>query len=163
MTSELDKQGFRHFSLIKVPLISLKSFKRQDVIFPVKQGSEAHVPTFIEIGTRMPEIDTRWKWGRLTSVIGPVVDLCGSLEDVSQRIGWSIFTRQYNGRSPLITWKILLTLCGNNGLRRGQTCTSSQGPISVSVGRCTLGRIFNMLGEPVDGMGVTSNKFDRRD
>ena len=59
------------------------------------------------------KFDTRWKWGRLTSVIGPVVDLCGSLEDVSQRIGWSIFTRQYNGRSPLITWKILLTLCGN--------------------------------------------------
>ena len=54
---------------------------------------------------------------------------------------------------------ILLSLepLGTDGLRRGEVTHVLDGPISVPVGRCTLGRIFNVLGEPVDGKGpVTS-------
>ena len=42
---------------------------------------------------------------------------------------------------------------GTQGLRRGDPAELLPGPISVPVGRCTLGRIFNVLGEPVDGKG----------
>ena len=56
---------------------------------------------------------------------------------------------------------ILLSLApwGTDGLRRGEVTHVLDGPISVPVGRCTLGRIFNVLGEPVDGVicgGVVS-------
>ena len=37
---------------------------------------------------------------------------------------------------------------GTQGLRRGDPAELLPGP---TVGRCTLGRIFNVLGEPVDG------------
>src|SRR5438477_310298 len=37
-----------------------------------------------------------------------------------------------------------------DGLRRGDAVVDTGGPISVPVGRVTLGRIFNLLGEPID-------------
>jgi F-type H+-transporting ATPase subunit beta len=42
---------------------------------------------------------------------------------------------------------------GTEGLQRGQDALVEGGPIAVPVGRATLGRIFNVLGEPVDGKG----------
>ncbi len=38
-----------------------------------------------------------------------------------------------------------------DGLRRGETARALGGPISVPVGPATLGRIFNVLGDPIDG------------
>src|ERR671926_557828 len=38
-----------------------------------------------------------------------------------------------------------------DGLSRGAEVVDTGGPITVPVGRVTLGRIFNLLGEPVDG------------
>src|ERR1700690_2983967 len=38
-----------------------------------------------------------------------------------------------------------------DGLRRGDKVVDTGGPISVPVGDATLGRIFNLLGEPIDG------------
>ncbi len=38
-----------------------------------------------------------------------------------------------------------------DGLARGQRVVDTGGPISVPVGRATLGRLFNLLGEPIDG------------
>jgi F-type H+-transporting ATPase subunit beta len=40
-----------------------------------------------------------------------------------------------------------------DGLRRGMQVTDTGGPITVPVGDPTLGRIFNVVGEPVDGKG----------
>ena len=37
-----------------------------------------------------------------------------------------------------------------DGLRRGDRVSDTGGPITVPVGRDTLGRIFNLLGEPID-------------
>ncbi len=36
------------------------------------------------------------------------------------------------------------------GLQRGQECTATGGPIKVPVGEAVLGRIFNVIGDPVD-------------
>jgi F-type H+-transporting ATPase subunit beta len=42
---------------------------------------------------------------------------------------------------------------GTDGLIRGQECVDTGSPITVPVGDATLGRVFNMLGETVDGRG----------
>lgn len=39
------------------------------------------------------------------------------------------------------------------GICRGLTVTDTQGPIKVPVGPQTLGRVFDVLGEPIDGLG----------
>ena len=39
------------------------------------------------------------------------------------------------------------------GLRRGQTVTDTGHCISVPVGKRTLGRMFNVIGQPIDGQG----------
>ena len=44
-----------------------------------------------------------------------------------------------------------ILLSGSEGLSRGMTVISTGRKISVPVGECTLGRIFNVLGEPIDG------------
>jgi F-type H+/Na+-transporting ATPase subunit beta len=42
-----------------------------------------------------------------------------------------------------------------DGLRRGTKVLRTHSPIKVPVGEKTLGRIFDVLGEPVDGLGIT--------
>jgi len=46
-----------------------------------------------------------------------------------------------------------VALGSTEGMVRGQACVDTGGPVSVPVGQATLGRVFNMLGEPVDGRG----------
>ncbi len=53
-----------------------------------------------------------------------------------------------------------VAMSSTDGLRRGMTVVDSGGPITVPVGSATLGRIFNVLGEPVDGQGPV--KTDKR-
>ncbi|MFZ0636275.1 MAG: F0F1 ATP synthase subunit beta [Candidatus Acidiferrales bacterium] len=45
------------------------------------------------------------------------------------------------------------------GLVRGMKATDQGGPITVPVGRADLGRVLNVLGEPVDGLGPVNAKF----
>ena len=46
-----------------------------------------------------------------------------------------------------------VALGSTEGLTRGADCLDTGAPVSVPVGEATLGRVFNMLGEPVDGRG----------
>lgn len=46
-----------------------------------------------------------------------------------------------------------ITIESIEGIKRGDRVTDTNGPIKVPVGPCVLGRIFNVLGEPIDGMG----------
>ncbi len=46
-----------------------------------------------------------------------------------------------------------VALGSTDGLVRGMPVTDTGGPVSVPVGKETLGRIFNLLGQPVDGRG----------
>jgi len=46
-----------------------------------------------------------------------------------------------------------VALGSTDGLIRGQECTDTGGPVTVPVGPATLGRVFNVIGEPVDGRG----------
>jgi F-type H+-transporting ATPase subunit beta len=46
-----------------------------------------------------------------------------------------------------------VALGSTDGLMRGQDCVDTGAPVTVPVGEDTLGRVFNLLGEPVDGRG----------
>lgn len=46
-----------------------------------------------------------------------------------------------------------VALGSTDGMRRGQDCVDTGTPVSVPVGTATLGRVFNLLGDPVDGRG----------
>ena len=46
-----------------------------------------------------------------------------------------------------------VALASTDGLRRGDACTDTGSPVKVPVGECTLGRVFNLLGEPIDEKG----------
>ena len=50
-------------------------------------------------------------------------------------------------------WVRCVAMGATDGLRRGMVAVDTGGPISVPVGPNTLGRIFNVLGDPVDGKG----------
>jgi F-type H+-transporting ATPase subunit beta len=47
----------------------------------------------------------------------------------------------------------VVALGSTDGLVRGQECMDTGAPIKVPVGNATLGRVFNLLGDPIDGRG----------
>lgn len=112
--------------------------------------------------------------GRITQVIGPVVD-CefepGHLPAIYNAIKvpgmeyTDIFS--YTKELTLEVAQHLgenrvrcIALASTDGLVRGQKVIDTGGPITVPVGRATLGRILNVIGEPVDKLGpVHAEKF----
>lgn len=46
-----------------------------------------------------------------------------------------------------------IAMDGTEGLVRGQKCKDTGGPITIPVGPETLGRIINVIGEPIDERG----------
>ena len=50
-----------------------------------------------------------------------------------------------------------VALGSTDGLRRGDSVVSTGGPIRVPVGKKTLGRIFNVIGETIDSLGPVTN------
>ena len=46
-----------------------------------------------------------------------------------------------------------VALGSTDGLIRGMDCVDTGAPVTVPVGKATLGRVFNLLGEPIDGRG----------
>jgi F-type H+/Na+-transporting ATPase subunit beta len=109
--------------------------------------------------------------GRVTQVMGPVVDVefpPGALPDLltSLRVSnASINTTPFNlvlevaqhlGESTVRT----IAMEATEGLVRGAEVKNTGKGIMMPVGRETLGRILNVIGEPVDGGGpVTAKKF----
>src|SRR5688572_18463639 len=45
-----------------------------------------------------------------------------------------------------------ISLASTDGLRRGDAVEDTGAPISVPIGDATLGRMFNVIGEPIDGI-----------
>jgi len=103
--------------------------------------------------------------GFVTQIIGPVIDVEfpeGSLpkiynalkvvKEVSKEV--IIAEVQY-----LIGENKARAICmtSTDGLKRGDTVMDTGSSISVPVGKATLGRIFNVLGEPVDECGPVKN------
>ena len=98
--------------------------------------------------------------GKVVQVIGPVVDIefpAGELPEIlnaikvtgkaaDQEINLTVEVMQHLGDS--VTRCIAMS--STDGLMRGMDADDTGAPIKVPVGEATLGRVFNVLGEPVD-------------
>lgn len=96
--------------------------------------------------------------GNIVSILGPVVDIRFSGRDLPQ-----IYTHLKAGDLSLEVEAHLsnglvraLALGETQGLKRGIEVVSLNEPIMVPVGEATLGRVFNVLGEPIDSKGPVS-------
>lgn len=108
--------------------------------------------------------------GEIVQILGSVVDMefpPGQLPALysAVRVEREVF-RKFEGKDipegdRYLTFEVMGEL-GNNrvrclamgttdGLRRGMACVDTKSPITVPVGRETLGRMFNVLGEVIDG------------
>lgn len=100
--------------------------------------------------------------GSVTQIIGPVLDIefpNGQLPKVFNAL-------KVEGPDNTITCEVQQLLGDNrvravamsstDGLQRGISVIDTGAPITVPVGIPTLGRIFNVLGEPVDNLGAIS-------
>ncbi|MBQ6894605.1 MAG: F0F1 ATP synthase subunit beta, partial [Clostridia bacterium] len=94
--------------------------------------------------------------GSVVQVVGPVVDICFDKGEIpaiynalTMNIGEKTLTvevAQHIGDNTVRC----IAMASTDGLTRGTPVTDTGKPISVPVGRETLGRIFNVLGDPVD-------------
>ena len=108
--------------------------------------------------------DTQKPDGYILQVIGPVVDIRFNAAVGTQIYNkLLVYTTDKNDNKVIITCEVQ-RLTGNNtvravamtatdGLRRGASVFDTGKMLKVPVGESTLGRIFNVLGEPVDGLG----------
>ena len=105
--------------------------------------------------------------GKISQVIGPVVDV--EFEENLPEI-YSALEVALDGNKKLVleahqhlgSNKVRAVAMGStDGLRRSMEVTDTGAPISVPVGKETLGRMFNLLGEPIDGAEAvkTENRF----
>src|SRR3990172_6757360 len=99
--------------------------------------------------------------GEVVQVIGTVVDVefpVDQLPDIYNAVEIDITA----GAPKLIAevqqhlrnhWVRCLTMDTTDGLRRGSAAIDTGAPISVPVGEPCLGRLFNVLGVPIDELG----------
>ncbi|CAJ1186706.1 F0F1 ATP synthase subunit beta [Companilactobacillus nantensis] len=107
--------------------------------------------------------------GKVIQVIGPVVDVEFSLDDELPEINDALKVKKSDGSE--ITLEVALELgdgalraismSSTDGLQRGAEVINTAGPISVPVGKETLGRVFNVLGESIDGGKAFPADFPR--
>jgi F-type H+-transporting ATPase subunit beta len=105
-------------------------------------------------------VDTASKTGFISQIIGPVIDIefpNGELPKVYNALvigsGDSSVTcevQQLLGNNKVRA----VSMTSTDGLKRGANVVDTGAPITVPVGTKTLGRIFNVLGVPVDEMGA---------
>src|SRR3989454_924570 len=109
--------------------------------------------------------------GNIVQVIGPVVDVEFPDEKALPKIYNALeIDYEVNGNPTKLTlevqqhlgenWVRSVAMSSTEGLKRGMSVTDTGGPITVPVGEGTLGRVFNVTGDPVDNRGPV--KFAKR-
>ena len=98
--------------------------------------------------------------GKILQVIGPVVDIRYDAESLPS-IKNAILIQMGDGKQ--MTAEVAqhvgddvvrcIAMSSTDGLVRGMECVDTGKPIEVPVGDEVLGRMFNVLGEPIDGLG----------
>jgi F-type H+/Na+-transporting ATPase subunit beta len=106
------------------------------------------------------------KTGKITQIIGPVVDvyfeqdvklpdIYDALEVMTKDGVPVILECQYDiGENRIRT----IAMDSTDGLRRGMEVTETGGPISMPIGDQIRGRLFNVIGLPIDGLGPVSKE-----
>jgi len=104
--------------------------------------------------------------GKVTQVIGAVVDVqfTGDLPNILNAVDTTnngkklvLEVSQHLGENTVRC----IAMDGTEGLVRGEAVTDTGAPISMPVGSATLGRILNVIGEPVDEKGPVKTKETR--
>ena len=105
--------------------------------------------------------------GRITQVMGAVVDvqfdeqhlplILNALECKNQGERLILEVAQHLGEATVRT----IAMDSTEGLVRGEEVRDTGEPISVPVGRATLGRIMNVIGEPIDDRGPIETDLRR--
>jgi F-type H+-transporting ATPase subunit beta len=102
--------------------------------------------------------------GRITQVMGPVVDvqfegdlpaILNALETTNNDQRLVLEVAQHLGENMVRT----IAMDSSEGLVRGREVTDTGAPIEVPVGPETLGRIMNVIGEPIDELGPIGAKM----
>src|ERR1700736_7027412 len=98
--------------------------------------------------------------GRVDQIIGPVVDLVSDTADLPEiyhaleidrgKAGRLVLeVQQHRGNNIVRT----IAMASTDGLVRGQEVKDTGAPITIPVGKGTLGRMRNVIGDPIDGKG----------
>ena len=100
--------------------------------------------------------------GIVKRVIGPVVDVqfpAGELPELYNAV-------EINSEAGKVTLEVVqqigdgavrcIALASTDGISRGEPATDTGAPITMPVGEATLGRMFNVVGEPIDGKGAVN-------
>jgi len=104
--------------------------------------------------------------GKVTQVIGAVVDvqftgelpdILNALETENNGLRLVLEVAQHLGENTVRT----IAMDSSEGLVRGQPVSDTGEPIAMPVGDETLGRIMNVIGEPVDDAGPVKTKITR--
>ena len=103
--------------------------------------------------------------GKVVQVIGPVVDvefppdqlpkLFNAVEIAQNGSRLVLEVEQHLGDN----WVRCVAMDSTDGIRRGTEATDTGEAITVPVGPNTLGRLFNVLGEPIDGRGQVESEM----
>ena len=108
-------------------------------------------------------------YGSIVQIIGPSVDIrfdadklpqiltAIKITDEKKRIQLTLEVAQHVGNNTVRC----IALDATDGLVRGMKALDTGGPITVPVGKQTLGRIFNLLGEPLDERGPVAEPKKR--
>ena len=104
------------------------------------------------------------KVGKVVQVIGPVVDIkfdSDSLPNIYNEIKidmgdhvLAVEVEQHMGDDIVRT----IAMESTDGLKRGVKAVDTGKPISVPVGKNVLGRLFNVLGNPIDNCGQVESE-----
>ena len=111
------------------------------------------------------QTDVDERVGKVLAVVGPVVDVEFSTEDLppiyqalrisdeavlsSEKVDLIVEVAQHLGENRVRC----VSMQSTDGLVRGMDAVDTGGPITTPVGDATLGRVLNVIGEPVDGLG----------
>ena len=116
----------------------------------------------------MTAVTTNLNIGHIIQIIGPVIDIeftSGKMPNIYNAL--TISYKTDDNKELMVTCEVQQLLGDNkvravamsatDGLMRGLEVKDSGAPLNVPVGAETLGRIFNVLGEPIDELGPVNN------
>src|SRR5579884_1277391 len=100
-----------------------------------------------------PTIDIQFPEGHVPKIFN-AIHITSEGFDVPVKIDITAEVEQHIGEGRVRT----IAMQPTDGLVRGMKAISTGGPISVPVGKQTLGRVLNVLGQPVDKMGPVNTE-----
>ena len=106
--------------------------------------------------------------GYITQIIGPVVDVRFDKEHLPKLKNALVIHKEDGSKVVLEVAQHIgddtvrcIAMSSTDGLVRKMPVEDTEGPISVPVGEKILGRMFNVLGEPIDGLGELDKDVKR--